>query len=528
MLFICRRGRENLREMTKTTFGVGIDASRRQYVFQIRGELDKNHRAENRPDQTTGEGRMYEWPGDQLCQTTGEGRMYEWPGDQLCQTTGEGRMYEWPGDQLCPVKLPERAGCTNGQEINYVRSNYRRGQDVRMARRSIMSVKLPERAGCTNGQEINYVKLPERAGCTNGQEINYVRSNYRRGQDVRMARRSIMSGQTTGEGRMYEWPGDQLCPVKLPERAGCTNGQEINYVRSNYRRGQDVRMARRSIMSGQTTGEGRMYEWPGDQLCPVKLPERAGCTNGQEINYVRSNYRRGQDVRMARRSIMSNYRRGQDVRMARRSIMSGQTTGEGRMYEWPGDQLCPVKLPERAGCTNGQEINYVRSNYRRGQDVRMARRSIMSGQTTGEGRMYEWPGDQLCPVSNYKLYIGKLNAACSALWQRPYDTYNPDDDTWYCNAPIGAHGLSDMMTDISKLSGLSRIYSNHSIRATCITLLDDSGIEARHIMRVSGHRNEVSIRSYASRLDDKKKRQISDCISDAIAPKKLCAPAVLA
>ena len=104
---------------------------------------------------------------------------------------------------------------------------------------------------------------------------------------------------------------------------------------------------------------------------------------------------------------------------------------------------------------------------------------------------------------------------------------NPDDDIWYCNAPIGAHGLSDRMTDISKLSGLSRIYSNHSIRATCITLLDDSGIEARHIMRVSGHRNEASIRSYASCLDDKKKTQISDCISDAIAPKKLCAPAVL-
>jgi hypothetical protein len=29
MLFICRRGRENLREMTKTTFGVGTDATRR-------------------------------------------------------------------------------------------------------------------------------------------------------------------------------------------------------------------------------------------------------------------------------------------------------------------------------------------------------------------------------------------------------------------------------------------------------------------------------------------------------------------
>jgi hypothetical protein len=141
-------------------------------------------------------------------------------------------------------------------------------------------------------------------------------------------------------------------------------------------------------------------------------------------------------------------------------------------------------------------------------------------QTTGEGRMYERQGDPLCPVANYKLYIGKLNAACSSLWQRPYDTYNPDDDTWFCNVPMGANVLNAMMMCISKLAGLSRVYSSHSIRATCITVLDDSGIEARHIMRVSGHRNEASIRSYASRLDDRKKRQISDCISHAVAQKK--------
>ena len=65
-------------------------------------------------------------------------------------------------------------------------------------------------------------------------------------------------------------------------------------------------------------------------------------------------------------------------------------------------------------------------------------------------------------------------------------------------------------------AGLSRVYSNHSIRATSITLLDDSGIEARHIMRVSGHKNEASIRSYASRLNDTKKREISDCLTAAV------------
>ena len=43
--------------------------------------------------------------------------------------------------------------------------------------------------------------------------------------------------------------------------------------------------------------------------------------------------------------------------------------------------------------------------------------------------------------------------------------------------------------------------------------LDEAGMEARHIMCVSGHRSETSIRSYASRLNDRKKRQISETLS---------------
>ena len=69
------------------------------------------------------------------------------------------------------------------------------------------------------------------------------------------------------------------------------------------------------------------------------------------------------------------------------------------------------------------------------------------------------------------------------------------------------------MPRISKQAGLSNTYTNHSIRATCITLLDEAGMEARHVMRVSGHLSETSIRSYASRLNDRKKRQISETLS---------------
>uniref|UniRef100_A0A8W8P5J4 EGF-like domain-containing protein n=1 Tax=Magallana gigas TaxID=29159 RepID=A0A8W8P5J4_MAGGI len=43
MFYLCRRGRENLRKMTKETFGIETDAIGREYVFQAIDEADKNH-----------------------------------------------------------------------------------------------------------------------------------------------------------------------------------------------------------------------------------------------------------------------------------------------------------------------------------------------------------------------------------------------------------------------------------------------------------------------------------------------------
>lgn len=50
---------------------------------------------------------------------------------------------------------------------------------------------------------------------------------------------------------------------------------------------------------------------------------------------------------------------------------------------------------------------------------------------------------------------------------------------------------------ILHLAELSTIYTNHSIRATTITIIDRSRFEARHIMSVSGHRNESSVKTYS-------------------------------
>ena len=56
--------------------------------------------------------------------------------------------------------------------------------------------------------------------------------------------------------------------------------------------------------------------------------------------------------------------------------------------------------------------------------------------------------------------------------------------------------------------------TKHSIRATAVTILDKCGYEARHIMAVSGHKNESSIRSYC-KTDTSTKKQMSESMAAA-------------
>ena len=68
------------------------------------------------------------------------------------------------------------------------------------------------------------------------------------------------------------------------------------------------------------------------------------------------------------------------------------------------------------------------------------------------------------------------------------------------------------MKNISQEAKLSKCYTNHSIKATAVTILDKSGFEAGHIMAVSGHKNEASIRSY-SKTDICTKKKMSETLT---------------
>ena len=55
-------------------------------------------------------------------------------------------------------------------------------------------------------------------------------------------------------------------------------------------------------------------------------------------------------------------------------------------------------------------------------------------------------------------------------------------------------------------------YTNHSIRATCISRLDNSGFEARHITALSGHKAESTVKEYAVQCPENKKKEMFNAL----------------
>ena len=116
----------------------------------------------------------------------------------------------------------------------------------------------------------------------------------------------------------------------------------------------------------------------------------------------------------------------------------------------------------------------------------------------------------------FKLYLSKLNETVDILWQRPKTKLHNLDGHWFDAAPIGRDPLNSTMKEISKSAKLSMIYTNHCIRASVVTNLNEMGYEARDIMATTGHKSEASIRSYAKKIPSKKRCAVSDSLASKI------------
>ena len=115
-----------------------------------------------------------------------------------------------------------------------------------------------------------------------------------------------------------------------------------------------------------------------------------------------------------------------------------------------------------------------------------------------------------------RVYLSKLNPKCTAFFQYPKKNWAPTDSSWYENRPVGINKLDGMMKEISQEAQLSRVYTNHSIRATAITLWSNAGVPNRHIMSISGHRNEQSLAHYNTRPSTAQLHHCSEVLSRSL------------
>ena len=141
-----------------------------------------------------------------------------------------------------------------------------------------------------------------------------------------------------------------------------------------------------------------------------------------------------------------------------------------------------------------------------------------STSTEKYARMYETDMDN----DGYKalqLYLSKLNPNNDALFQYPKKNWRPSDAVWFDARPIGVNKLDNMMKTISEMAGLSKLYTNHSVRATAITLWSNAGVPNRHNMAISGHRNEQSLGHYNTQPSTAQLYNCSQVLSRNLVPR---------
>lgn len=123
-----------------------------------------------------------------------------------------------------------------------------------------------------------------------------------------------------------------------------------------------------------------------------------------------------------------------------------------------------------------------------------------------------------CTVQSLRFYLDHLHPDCEALFQQPRSKLYTKSKIWYSDAPIGVNALGNMMSVISEKAGLETRYTNHCIRATTVTSLQNAGMAPSDIVAVTGHRSIASIDSY-SRCSDHARRNMSHELSTAVGLK---------
>lgn len=132
-------------------------------------------------------------------------------------------------------------------------------------------------------------------------------------------------------------------------------------------------------------------------------------------------------------------------------------------------------------------------------------------------RIYAVSEEIHCPVAALKLYLSKIPTSVDILFPAPCRRWKPSDNFWYTpKQVVGKNMLASMMKTISEDARLSFVYTNHCLRATCVTQLHNKGFSISDIQTVTGHKRPDSVQRYIKQIGSEKKRKLSHALCESM------------
>ena len=134
-------------------------------------------------------------------------------------------------------------------------------------------------------------------------------------------------------------------------------------------------------------------------------------------------------------------------------------------------------------------------------------------------------GSGPCHVRILDIYLAKLPKKAiendvfylTPLPKKPLDEIKP----WYTVTPMGKNKLNGLLKEMCAEAGLSKDFSNHSLRAYGATTLFQAKVPEKLIQMRPGHKSLEALRSY-ERTSETQLLDVSHVVCNTNTPKNTC------
>ena len=112
-------------------------------------------------------------------------------------------------------------------------------------------------------------------------------------------------------------------------------------------------------------------------------------------------------------------------------------------------------------------------------------------------RAYAQPGSSRCVVKLLDTYLSLLPPSSPVFYLRALNEFPSESNkSCFVNQRVGVNWLRNILPELSQKSGCGVRYTNHSLRATAITHMFNSGVPEKVIAENSGHKSTKALRCY--------------------------------